>query len=339
MKFSMIAGMLATVDANNKQFYSSSYKAASASSKMGQIWTSINANHSPASWPGLLLAGIFIESMNPTFDQKGDVFEEGWTGHRQKYIHTVGGTAKAKFVPIANQFTGVFGSGCDNAIVRLSSAIEPTSDKMVAPGMGLKCLRSGIESANLVSMYSVNGNPQGNWNFFSQDFSNHITPGTTAATKALSAKFATATDFIQEVGLSDWAMHDQNGKSISNPVFPFELVFKPSSSVKNMFSSHKPSNLMQYLDDLTNVPANATIYDVYARDKPTQIGGKLTKIGSLNLDGKMVKSKFGDENLFYRHQYMDDDLKLRPEWKPYTASYKLGGKCPYQTMLEELHLY
>lgn len=38
---------------------------------------------------------------------------------------------------------------------------------MVAPGMGFKCLRDGIESANLVAMYGLEGNPKGDWNFFS----------------------------------------------------------------------------------------------------------------------------------------------------------------------------
>jgi len=133
-------------------------------------------------------------------------------------------------------------------------------------------------------------------------------------------------------------MHDQKGKSISNPVFPFELEFRPNPSVTAMFSSSKPSNLMQYVHDLTQVPANVDLYDVYALDKPSQIGGNFAKIGSIQLDGKLVTSKFGDENLFFRHQFMNDDLKLHPEWVPYTASYKLGGKCPYQTMLEELDL-
>ena len=36
-----------------------------------------------------------------------------------------------------------------------------------------------------------------------------------------------------------------------------------------------------------------------------------------------VTSYFGDEHLFFRHQRMDDDLKLRPEWEPYTPKY--GG--------------
>jgi len=117
---------------------------------------------------------MFLESMKPTFDQPGDVFHEGAFGHRTKYIHSVGATAKAKFVPVSNKYTGVWGTGCDSAILRLSSAVEPTDSKMVAPGMGFKCLRDGIESANLVAMYDLEGNPKGDWNFFSQNFHNHI---------------------------------------------------------------------------------------------------------------------------------------------------------------------
>jgi len=52
--------------------------------------------------------------------------------------------------------------------VRLSSAAQPTADgkQPLTPGMGLKFLRNGIDSANLVSMNSVNGQ-QDDWNFFS----------------------------------------------------------------------------------------------------------------------------------------------------------------------------
>jgi hypothetical protein len=53
----------------------------------------------------------------------------------------------------------------------------------------------------------------------------------------------------------------------------------------------------------------------------------------------MVTSKWGDEKMFIRHQKMDNDIKLKPSWKPYYASYKLGGKCPYEAMLQELNLY
>ena len=52
-----------------------------------------------------------------------------------------------------------------------------------------------------------------------------------------------------------------------------------------MFTYKFTGNYMQYLEDLTKVPANASIYDVYARDKPTQIGGTVAKIGTLSLNG------------------------------------------------------
>ena len=52
-------------------------------------------------------------------------------------------------------------------------ALEPDTSKLnTAPGMGLKFLRDGMDSANLVAMYSVDG--QESWNFFKNDFSNHI---------------------------------------------------------------------------------------------------------------------------------------------------------------------
>lgn len=53
-------------------------------------------------WPGIKIVGMFLESMKPTFDQPGDAFHEGMFGHRTKYIHSVGATAKAKFVPVSN---------------------------------------------------------------------------------------------------------------------------------------------------------------------------------------------------------------------------------------------
>jgi hypothetical protein len=96
---------------------------------------------------------------------------------------------------------------------------------------------------------------------------------------------------------------------------------------------------MNYLDQLKAVPANANLYTVYGWTAPPQIGGKRVQIGSLTLQGKMVTSKWGDEKMFIRHQKMDEDLHYQPSWKPYYASYKLDGKCPYEKMLQELNLY
>ena len=69
--------------------------------------------------------------------------------------------------------------------------------------MGLKFLRDGMDSASLVAMYSVDGQPS--WNFFLNDFSNHIPATTTKSLLAVSKKFSSSTPWIQTVGLSDWA--------------------------------------------------------------------------------------------------------------------------------------
>lgn len=96
---------------------------------------------------------------------------------------------------------------------------------------------------------------------------------------------------------------------------------------------------MAYLTQLESLPADSTIYDVYALDKPLPLGGVETLIGSLQMDGSLTTTNWGDKNMFFQHQYMTDDTKIHPEWVPYLATYSLGNKCPYQTMLQNLNLY
>jgi len=219
--------------------------------------------------------------MAPTFDTVADALPQNWDGSiRTKYIHSVGVVSKCKFVTNGtHQYTGIF-EGADYGFCRLSSAVKPSADQPIAPGLSLKFLRSGVPSADVVALYSVNGQPD-DWNFFSHDFSNHIGPGTTTATKALSAKFATETNHIGEVGLSNYSNYDQEGKATSN-VFPFKLRFHPHSSVQNVIPTElQNGDYMAYLPQLESLPADSTIYDVYALDKPLPLGGVETLIGSL----------------------------------------------------------
>ena len=146
------------------------------------LWSELISNTKSNDWFSTIgFAGIFTESMDPSIHWVGDTFENGWLGARYKYIHTVGNTAMVKFEPVANTegYTGIF-EGADYGYVRLSAAIKPDYTKTkapialgnFAPGIGLKFLRDGVPSANLVAMYSVDG--QDSWNFFKNDFSNHI---------------------------------------------------------------------------------------------------------------------------------------------------------------------
>jgi len=93
------------------------------------------------------------------------------------------------------------------------------------------------------------------------------------------------------------------------------------------------------MNQLTGVPANSKVYDVYAYDKPSQIGGVESHIGSLNMVGEFTSSNFGDKEFFIRHQDEAEDLAIHPEWTPYVRVFSLGGKCPYQMALQQLNLY
>ena len=104
-----------------------------------------------------------------------------------KVIHTVGVVGRVEWRDLGgHDYSGIFkgaqhglarwvsvSSTTSASFPRLSLALEPDTSKLnTAPGMGLKFLRDGRDSANLVAMYSVDG--QESWNFFKNDFSNHI---------------------------------------------------------------------------------------------------------------------------------------------------------------------
>ena len=122
--------------------------------------------------------------MMPSLHWVGDTFENGWTGVRNKYIHSVGSVATIKYVPTENSegYTGIFATGADHGLIRLSAAKQPDESKSAhsaekafdnfVPGFGLKFFRDGVASGNLVAMFGVNG--ADSWNFFKKDFSNHI---------------------------------------------------------------------------------------------------------------------------------------------------------------------
>ena len=212
----------------------------------------------------LELPGLFLESMEPSFSGKGDAMPAGAIyGTRTKYIHSVGAVGKVRFVAESSSpYTGIF-KGADLGLIRLSSAAAPTADSKspLAPGMGLKFLRDGIDSANLVSMWSVGGQPN-DWNFFSNLFFTHIAaaPKERIDLAALFAKFATATDHIQQVGLSDFAMFDQSG-SQENLNFPFSLEFAASTDVSGLFPTELPgTDPLAYATQMTTIPSDSTLY-------------------------------------------------------------------------------
>ena len=77
-----------------------------------------------------------------------------------------------------------------------------------------------MDSANFVAMWSVNG--QDSWNFFKNDFTTHIGAAGLELVP-LALKFSEATNYVQQVGLSDMAAFSEDGTPAAATLMPFML--------------------------------------------------------------------------------------------------------------------
>ena len=71
---------------------------------------------------------------------------------------------------------------------------EPSSEQRLIPSMAIKVLRDHMPSANVVAMYSLDGNPKNNWNFFAKDFTNHLSTSYSTDNLSLAIYQSHATD-------------------------------------------------------------------------------------------------------------------------------------------------
>ena len=294
----------------DKDFRSAQYQSLKAEEKINKLWTSVNQNQTPYGWYKYSLPEIFIYDMRTTFNDYSDIIEKG----RKKLIHSFGVVGKVEFIADPNPYSGIF-KGCKNVLLRLSVAKNPDYSKRKAeeafdnfgPGLGIKFLRDGVPSANLVAMFSVEG--QKSWNFFKNDFTNHISGSEKLPLKILGIKFSQAQSEIGTIGLKTLAQYDERGFEERNPNFPFKMLFRPRAEVKNLFSDNFTKD---YVSQLKTIEANTPIYDVYVAPKPN---ADLVKVGTLITSTKFVTSEFGDKDLFFQHNFIEQDYQIHPEWR------------------------
>jgi len=312
------------------------YIAKTASEKSDLIWANVMEDTTPGEWYGLLeMPHIFAEDMCETFRAPGDElpFEDGiiTDGTRWKLIHSVGTVGKVEWRDLGgHSYSGIF-TGATNGFVRFSLAKEPAPPALeTAPGLGLKFLRDGIDSANLVAMYSVNG--QESWNFFKNDFTTHIGPGGLELLP-LQVKFSEATNYVQYSALSNWGQYGEDGVEVTDSMlFPYMLRFKPSGEI-----NFPDEYVNDWLEDLKSIPQGTTLYQVWAFDKPEELGGVEAHIADLVLTSEMTTSVWGDKHLFFRHQDMAEDVALYPEWDDYLTKFGIPTDgCPVHRMMKEM---
>ncbi len=305
-----------------QDYFSESYIKQSANDKMNKLWADISKDQTSFGFYSTLeITGIFISDLTQSFTVKGDLLPSS----RKKLIHTTGVIATAYWISTNDHpYTGVF-QGSTSFLVRYSIAKKADTTKKsaaealanFAPGISLKFLRDGVDSANLVAMFSTGG--QASWNPFKNDFTNSFAIGSPGiAEKVLATKFSSVTSWISSVGVRDMATFGQDGKKVATPRFPFRLIFRPTAQVNTRF----PETYTEYFtEQLAKITPQTSIYDVYAIDQP---GCPEAKIATVQITSNFVKSKFGDEKLFFRHGLIDDDDK-GTNWAQYRDSFSFFG--------------
>ena len=213
-------------------------------------------NKESGSWHG---SKLFFTDMNKSFDSPGDEMYCNGDKCRVKVVHAVGSVSKVKWIDQGGHpFTGLFKGG-EAGIARFSSAAanDPLEPGM-APAIGLKLLRDGVDSGNFVAMNSLD--EQGSFDFFERDFYTHIESSSLPPVikVAVAAKFATASANYLSVGLSDFASYTETGEQEYPVIFPFKLRLHP------VYDLPRATLDLDYKEQLKEVPAGSTLYEIYA---------------------------------------------------------------------------
>jgi len=286
-----------------------SFEGQSYTQKQAQLWSKITDasvvdQSGPTHYAATTLKMLLTTSMITPFEDQWEVLPAG----RKKIIHTQGVNCQIEMSINSNSpFTGVLSQGTQSGLIRMGSATslsEPLDGK-IFPGFGIKFLRNGVRSADWVALRKTG--PGGSYNYFESKFSTHVPPDP-ALTKL--GRFQQASGCIDMVGLSDACTYTQEGNKASKPVFPFEIFFEPKVGFSDQTKSD--ADLMQ---ELSGIRPGTELFEVRTFASPADAAkGNAVTIGTVKTVSTCHQSLFGDLNMFFRHQRMEEDFALRPDW-------------------------
>ena len=141
-------------------------------------------------------------------------------------------------------------------------------------------------------------------------------------TNLLVARFCQVGTCNTKVGISNLCTHDQNGNHATLVNIPFKLTIVPTAEIN--FKEEHPPSMEMFMQQFTAIPIGSKLYTLKAHVNPSDDKG--ITLGVLTNTDHCVISQYGDEKLFFRHQYIEDDIKLRPDWK---KAYHKDCFCNY----------
>jgi len=129
----------------------------------------------------------------------------------------------------------------------------------------------------------------------------------------IRATFAKASAWPVMIGLSDLARYDEFGTNYTSPVFPFRLVFHPTTALHNQFPDDPSTQpFQQVLQDGLQQPAD--LYYVYAVLNPNDTPDQFVQVATITTVSPATTSNFGDKLMFFEHVRMENDLAYRSDW-------------------------
>ena len=337
----------------------SGYDSLPAAQKQDYLWQKIIADTNGDHFMNPL--ETIREVMNPANLWAMTNIHADWrdAGHH-KATHGRGAHAKAHFEWKAGNYTGMF-KKADHCIIRMANAACPAKSGLAetayGPNLAVKCLRDGVESANMQFLWQVDGYaviPQGlaakqTCSMFETPLSSH-SPLRDDIAMPLRDTFITAFQKVDSrsmfVGVSQMATESQQGDAGNAPItpqFPFALVLKPAPDLNSVFCNfNDPISQLLNLEQWGLGVPGKTLYEVYAAKDPNP--ESLEHLGSLVLDSSFTSSTFGDTQLFFRHTFQADEMKVMQaadsnrakKWAEYVDSesnYKKEGANIYWPLL------
>ena len=302
------------------------YKAESTSdfsldwkSKHDNMWKQIKADPQIGEYDN---AAMFTESIQTTFENEWDIMPAG----RVKVIHSVGAVCPFEIqMPENSQYTGIFKPGKVTGFIRAGSATDFTQvSGGIPPGVGVKFMRSGAMSANFQALFTISPIPDENYNFFAVPLTNHIpVPVTNIPNVLLGKKFCQSGHCITKNGISNLASIDQEGNVEEAPNAPYRVSLAPTPDVQ--LSEEKPADMEDFMARFTSIPVGSKMYSLKAHLTPDDNEGIV--LGDLVTIDDCVTSHFGDTKMFFKHQSIDEDVALNPQWAEgyYTGCYCNGN--------------
>jgi len=319
----VIIALVLIYTAHAADYHGQQWQKQSAAVKFSDLEKEVVLDPANAGYPSTVEeAALFIEGMPRSFDTVADDMPTEFLGiKRRKLIHAVGLMASAVWTPVSNSlgYTGIFASGSQQVIVRLSSGSQPATDGTnsgMIPAVALKFLRNGVLSGNI---HALAAGPQASYNFFAHDFTNHVPDfpfNAPPASLVIRDLFLTASDYPTYVGLSSVSELDAMGRPPSGtPNYPWRIILHPSTQLHNAFPDSNPNELW-YKQLASNITTQGTIFTVWAIDSPTKDTAvqSAVQIASISLTSTFEESNFGDTTLFYQHTLLEADFKYKPAW-------------------------